>query len=284
MTSIEDHVTKYKELCKKFFTTQTQLNNLLTVKDSIEDSRFEQQRKEYQDELDILEPQMNEFKEVISSAVSEQEMKKEQLTSKINTLKNKISQEDNLVEARAISIDRYKSIVDPLKRELEQLQLKARKITDNITFLKDALSSCTEEKAFSLADDSAVDVYVEEVSSEAPIESVPDGKAAIPVAGVYILYLLSLFLPFLSIVGVVIAYVFKGNAGEVLRSHYRFQIRTFWMWFLYACIGLALTLVFIGWLILLFVFIWLLVRCIVGLKCLYERKPVPNPGSWMFGT
>ncbi len=38
----------------------------------------------------------------------------------------------------------------------------------------------------------------------------------------------------------------------------------------------------IGFLILLFVLIWLIVRCIKGMQHLDRNEPVPNPTTWMF--
>lgn len=282
MTSIEAHVTSYMELCEKYYTTHARLNGLFNVRDSIEAARFEQQEEEYRGELEHIEPQMAELKEIISSAASGQEASREQLKTIINALKNKISQEDILLEAGAISKQRYENIVDSLNSELAQLQLKAKKLTDSIDYLKTALSSCTEEKALSPASDSVLDVYAEKVSSEDSTGSAPEKKML--AAGVYIMYLTGMVLWFLPIVGVVTAYLLKGNSGEVLQSHYRFQIRTFWIWFLYGCIALLLMLVLIGYLLALLIVVWLIVRCTIGLKYLFEGKPVPNPGSWMFGT
>ena len=109
----------------------------------------------------------------------------------------------------------------------------------------------------------------------------PERKMA---SAVYILYLLSLLIGITSIVGVVVAYVFQGEASEMVKTHYRFQIRTFWVGLLLALVGVLLTFVFIGFLVLLFLLVWFVVRCVLGLKYLNEGKPVPNPASWMFGT
>ncbi len=108
----------------------------------------------------------------------------------------------------------------------------------------------------------------------------PDRKMA---AMIYILYLGSLVIAVTGIVGVVIAYVYRGEASEIVQTHYRFQIRTFWMGFLFGVIGLLLTVVVLGILVWLFLLIWLVARCVIGLKYLNEGKPVPNPGSWLFG-
>ena len=103
-------------------------------------------------------------------------------------------------------------------------------------------------------------------------------------SAVYILYLLSMLIGITSIVGVIVAYVFQGEASEMVKTHYRFQIRTFWIGLLLGLVGLLLTVVFIGFLVLLFLLVWFVVRCVLGLKYLNEGKPVPNAASWMFGT
>ncbi len=109
----------------------------------------------------------------------------------------------------------------------------------------------------------------------------PERKMA---AAVYLLYLASIIIGITSIVGVIVAYVYHGDADEVLRTHYRFQIRTFWISLLIGFIGILLAGIGIGFLLLLFLLIWFVARCAIGLKHLNEGMPVPNPGSWLFGT
>lgn len=99
---------------------------------------------------------------------------------------------------------------------------------------------------------------------------------------VYVLYLVSLAVGVTSLVGVVMAYVYQGSAPEGLRTHYRYQIRTFWIGLLYAVLGGLLTLVAVGFLVLLFVAVWLVVRSVKGLKLLGERQPIPNPDTWLW--
>ncbi|MGE0045690.1 MAG: DUF4870 family protein [Hyphomonadaceae bacterium] len=99
---------------------------------------------------------------------------------------------------------------------------------------------------------------------------------------IYILYLLSLVVGITSIVGVIMAYVSKDAAPEWLKTHYIFQIRTFWVGLLFAFIGGMLTLVLIGFLILLFVLVWWIVRCVQGLNYLGKDQAIPNYRSWMF--
>ncbi len=54
---------------------------------------------------------------------------------------------------------------------------------------------------------------------------------------VYILYLIGYLTGFTALVGVIIAHVKAPSSDEVLRSHYRFQIRTFWIGLLYLLVG-----------------------------------------------
>ena len=54
---------------------------------------------------------------------------------------------------------------------------------------------------------------------------------------IYILYLVSLVVGVTGIVGVIMAYVYRGEAPDWLQSHYRFQIRTFWIGLLYVVLS-----------------------------------------------
>ena len=95
---------------------------------------------------------------------------------------------------------------------------------------------------------------------------------------IYVLYLI----PFgvTHIVGLVMAYVAREGAPEWLRSHYTFQIRTFWIGLLYLCIAGVLCVVLIGFILLPVVVIWFIVRCALGLARLAQREAYPTPGTW----
>ena len=99
---------------------------------------------------------------------------------------------------------------------------------------------------------------------------------------VYILYLVSLLIGITAIVGLIIAYVNRDDAPGWLQSHYRFQVRTFWIGALYMFVGILLLQFLIGLLILLFFIFWLIVRCAKGIKYLDKEEAYPDPGSWMF--
>ena len=100
---------------------------------------------------------------------------------------------------------------------------------------------------------------------------------------VYILYLVAYFTGITAVIGVIIAHVQIGSADPSLASHYRFQIRTFWIGILYLVIGTILAMVLVGIAVLLWWFIWSLVRNIKGALALNDNKPIANPGSWLFG-
>ena len=101
---------------------------------------------------------------------------------------------------------------------------------------------------------------------------------------VYILYLASYVIGITAVVGVIIAHVQIGSTADpMLRSHYQWQIRTFWIGLLYFVIGVVLCFVLVGILVLLFWFIWTVVRTIKGLLALNENRPITDPTSWLFG-
>ena len=120
----------------------------------------------------------------------------------------------------------------------------------------------------------------EETSKNASPRAVSDAGLALVV---YILYLAGFLTAITAVIGVIIAYIQSDTADPVARSHFQFQIRTFWILLLYIVIGLALTVVGVGILILLWSLVWSIVRNIKGILALNENKPIADPKSWMFG-
>ena len=116
----------------------------------------------------------------------------------------------------------------------------------------------------------------------------PSGQPSAPQASdlpakiVYGLYLASLVLGITALVGVVVAYVYQGEAPAALQTHYRFQVRTFWIGILYSVGSLVLTPVFVGFLGFVFVAVWLVVRCVKGFQQLSRYQPVPDPTTWLW--
>jgi uncharacterized membrane protein len=115
-------------------------------------------------------------------------------------------------------------------------------------------------------------------STPAPI--VPSNTLALIV---YILYFIGYFTGITAVIGVIMAHVQVSTAEPLLATHYRFQIRTFWIGLLYLVVGSILTMVLIGIVVLVWWFIWSLVRNIKGTLALNEHRPIADPASWMFG-
>ncbi|WDI31332.1 DUF4870 domain-containing protein [Hyphococcus flavus] len=99
---------------------------------------------------------------------------------------------------------------------------------------------------------------------------------------IYILYLVGVVAGVTTLVGVIMAYMAKNEAPDWLRSHYRNQIHIFWKAILYSIIGVVLSVVLVGLLVLLVTFIWYVVRTIKGMQALSKGEPYSNPDSWGF--
>lgn len=134
-------------------------------------------------------------------------------------------------------------------------------------------------------------------SRGAVVDFVPDGVQARQVYAVnlrsnpaegdtakliYILYLASLIVGITAIVGVIMAYVNRGDTPEWVQTHYRFQIRTFWIGVLYGLISLITMFIVIGFLLALFTLVWWIVRCAKGLQRQSRGEPYDNPATWLW--
>jgi len=112
-----------------------------------------------------------------------------------------------------------------------------------------------------------------------------------------ITYVLFLLLPtfFPVLIGLVLAYANRDTPSALLRSHYVFQIRTFWIFFGWAVIALALIgmgiplsillvgipAVILGAAILCGLSLFFALRCVVGLIYLAQGRPYPRPQTWL---
>ena len=106
---------------------------------------------------------------------------------------------------------------------------------------------------------------------------------------VALLYVSSFLIGITGIIGVVLAYVWKGEPHEPWEeTHYTWLIRTFWIAFIGSVIGIFLTIITFGIGIiltgpfLLLLAVWALVRTILSLVNAQKRAPMPNPQSMMF--
>jgi len=100
---------------------------------------------------------------------------------------------------------------------------------------------------------------------------------------VYALYLVGFFTGVSAVVGLIIAMMQIERAEPVARSHFRFQIRTFWIGLVYLVVGAVTLYIGIGAVILVWWVVWTAIRCVKGLLALNAGEPIANPESWLFG-
>ena len=97
---------------------------------------------------------------------------------------------------------------------------------------------------------------------------------------VYVLYLVTLISGVTAIIGVVMAYMYRDEAPEWLRTHYEMQIRTFWiglLWVGLCMLFVVMTLglgILIAWFPLLIVSVWFVYRVARGWIRLREGRPM----------
>lgn len=96
------------------------------------------------------------------------------------------------------------------------------------------------------------------------------------------LYILGSVTGILAVVGVILAYVKRGDLiGTPYESHLTSAIRTFWIALIAGVIGVVLMIVAIGFIVLLALAVWVLFRSIRGLVFAIDGKPIPNPTGWL---
>jgi uncharacterized membrane protein len=100
---------------------------------------------------------------------------------------------------------------------------------------------------------------------------------------VVLLYLASLITGIPILVGLILSYVWSGEAqGGWEASHFRWFIRTFWLSIAWAIIGAATFFFGIGMIILALGGVWIAVRSIKGLIAAQNRLPVTNVETWLW--
>ncbi len=105
-------------------------------------------------------------------------------------------------------------------------------------------------------------------------EHFPGESSSITFAHVnYLLLVLGLLVGVTSFIAVIIAYLKVGDVrGHWLESHFRWQITTFWVTLLFSLVGIALTLVLVGYLVLFITWLWAIYRIVKGWMRLVERR------------
>jgi uncharacterized membrane protein len=128
--------------------------------------------------------------------------------------------------------------------------------------------------------------------SDRPIQEASEDRV-LP-AIVYGLYLLGAANGLTTVVGLVLALANRGRAGERVRSHYTFLIRTCWLWLAWMAIGIVLIVVgaplslllvgipllLVGKAIIGLIELWFIVRVVIGAIYLAQNEAYPRPYSW----
>lgn len=92
---------------------------------------------------------------------------------------------------------------------------------------------------------------------------------------VYVLYLVGFVTGLTALVGVILAHVNSGSESDpVVRSHFSYQIRTFWWGLLWMIIGCITMFILVGYLVLLGWFVWTVYRCVKGLSALNRGEAI----------
>jgi len=94
---------------------------------------------------------------------------------------------------------------------------------------------------------------------------------------IYVLYALGIIVPLLPILGGIFAYLNQDTKGNFLQSHYKFAFRTFVLGLIGAVISIVTTIILIGPILYVFVFVWFIMRSIIAIQLLFDDKPHPNP-------
>lgn len=120
-------------------------------------------------------------------------------------------------------------------------------------------------------------------NDQKPVSSVPDHPDQLdPMASltstttlVYVLQALSFVLGVTSIAGVIVNYLRLSEVkGTWLETHFVWQIRTFWFQLLWGVVGLITSVVLIGFLIWVAVYLWTIYRVVKGWVNLANQRPM----------
>ena len=91
----------------------------------------------------------------------------------------------------------------------------------------------------------------------------------------YILYLVGFVVGITGLIAIIMNYVKRNEMrGTWLKSHVDWQIKTFWYSLIGYVLGLILSVILIGYLLILVVFVWHVYRLVKGLIALNDNKPI----------
>ena len=99
---------------------------------------------------------------------------------------------------------------------------------------------------------------------------------------VSLLYLSSFFLGITALVGVVLAYVWRGEPhSDWEDTHFRYLIRTFWIALIGSVVSILLLILLVGFLLWIAVAVLVVVRCVLSLINAQKQVAMPSPDTWL---
>jgi uncharacterized membrane protein len=126
------------------------------------------------------------------------------------------------------------------------------------------------------------------ITENAVVTGSDRGKSAANID--FILYIVGFFIPLVALVGVIMAYINRGDANDIYRTHFNFQIRLFWRGILFWEAGAVTYIVafflaamttglgFILMIVPVALGVWCLVSTIMmiarGMKALGNERPI----------
>lgn len=107
------------------------------------------------------------------------------------------------------------------------------------------------------------------------VSTVESSEKTLPTV-VYVCYVAAFLYGITMIVGVIIAYIYRGSSGgKWYQSHFNYQISIFWKSLVGFLIAIPMTFFYgVGLLIMLCTYVWVIVKIIKGWRLLAEGKPV----------
>ena len=136
----QDLVNDFVEKNSKYLNTQESLNNLGNLKNSISEDRFTSQKKEYENEIAKLSPEIQRLTETLEADLSIISQELSKVENKFNKLNDAIAQEKKLYKGKAISKNQYNDSMVHLKKELKEVQPQYKELQQQVRTIKNALT------------------------------------------------------------------------------------------------------------------------------------------------
>lgn len=90
----------------------------------------------------------------------------------------------------------------------------------------------------------------------------------------YVLFFFGLFSIVPAVIAIVLAYSFRNKIDNINNSHIYFQIETFWSFLLIFLVGYMFTFMGIGWIVVVFAYIFGIIRFANGFRKAFEQDEI----------